>query len=137
MPGVQQMSRRPHAGQLAAHGLIRAYQLTLSALMGRRCRYLPTCSDYTDEAIQRHGLWAGGWMGAARICRCHPWGSHGYDPVPDTLPDTAHALTPWRYGRWKGPPVCEAADAEQVPSRQTESTIADISGHAPSQPPKH
>jgi len=43
-----------------AHGLIRTYQLTLSSIMGRQCRYLPSCSDYTDEAIQRHGFWRGG-----------------------------------------------------------------------------
>ena len=46
-----------------AHFAIRGYQLTLSGLVGRQCRHLPSCSDYTDEAIQRHGLWAGGWMG--------------------------------------------------------------------------
>ena len=60
-----------------ARGAIRLYQLTLSSLLGRQCRYLPTCSDYADEAICRHGLWAGGWMGAARICRCHPLGGSG------------------------------------------------------------
>ena len=87
--------------------LIRAYQLTLSSVMGRWCRYLPTCSSYMDEAIERHGLWAGGWMGFARLCRCHPWGSSGFDPVPPTLPQDAGPLTPWRYGNWRGPVVCE------------------------------
>jgi putative membrane protein insertion efficiency factor len=87
--------------RLTAHQLIRAYQLTLSGFLGRQCRYLPTCSQYTDSAILRHGLWAGGWMGAARICRCHPWGGQGYDPPPDVLPPDARALTPWRYGRWR------------------------------------
>ena len=48
-----------------AHGLIRVYQLTLSSILGRHCRYLPTCSDYTDEAITLHGVWAGGWIGLA------------------------------------------------------------------------
>jgi uncharacterized protein len=67
-------------------GLVRFYQLTLSALIGRRCRYLPTCSEYAMEAIDRHGAWNGGWLGAARICRCHPWGGDGFDPVPDELP---------------------------------------------------
>ncbi len=51
------------APRRAAHALIRFYQLTLSSLVGRQCRYLPSCSSYTDEAIQRHGLWAGSWMG--------------------------------------------------------------------------
>jgi putative membrane protein insertion efficiency factor len=87
----------------AAHLLIRTYQLTLSALIGRHCRHLPTCSDYADAAIQRHGVWAGGWMGVARICRCRPWGSAGYDPVPDTLPREAGWCRPWRYGNWHGP----------------------------------
>ncbi|HSM41249.1 MAG TPA: membrane protein insertion efficiency factor YidD [Afifellaceae bacterium] len=71
---------------IAARVLIRAYQLTLSAFFGRTCRHMPTCSEYADEAITRHGLWAGGWMTLARLWRCRPFGSHGYDPVPDTLP---------------------------------------------------
>jgi putative membrane protein insertion efficiency factor len=89
------------APRRAAHALIRFYQLTLSSLLGRQCRYLPSCSAYADEAIQRHGLWAGGWMGAARICRCHPWGASGYDPPPRTLPPSASWALPWRYGRWR------------------------------------
>ncbi|MCC2095541.1 MAG: membrane protein insertion efficiency factor YidD [Hyphomicrobiales bacterium] len=93
-----------------AHYLIRTYQLTLSSLMGRQCRFLPTCSEYTDEAIQKHGLWAGGWMGLSRICRCGPGGDDGYDPPPDQLPDEAHALAPWRYGRWRRKITCESVD---------------------------
>jgi putative membrane protein insertion efficiency factor len=85
-----------------AHGLIRGYQLTLSGLVGRHCRYFPSCSEYADEAIQRHGLWAGGWMGVARICRCGPRGGSGIDIVCEAIPDGARAWTPWRYGRWKG-----------------------------------
>ncbi len=94
--------------RVAAHGAIRAYQLTLSSLMGRQCRYMPSCSEYTDEAIQAHGLWAGGWMGLARICRCNPWGGSGYDPAPRNIPEGASPLTPWRYGRWR----CEAVEKE-------------------------
>jgi putative membrane protein insertion efficiency factor len=85
-----------------AHGLIRFYQLTLSSLVGRHCRYWPSCSEYTDEAIQRHGLWAGGWIGVARICRCGPRGGSGIDIVCDEIPDRARPWTPWRYGLWKG-----------------------------------
>jgi putative membrane protein insertion efficiency factor len=85
----------------AAHVGIRAYQLTLSALVGRQCRHLPSCSTFTDEAIQRHGLWIGGWMGAARICRCHPWGTSGFDPVPDAPNVDTPWYTPWRYARWR------------------------------------
>ena len=72
-------------GQRLAHGAIRAYQLSLSALIGRQCRHMPSCSEYTDEAIRRHGVWPGGWMGLSRICRCQPWGTAGYDPVPEAL----------------------------------------------------
>lgn len=63
--------------------LIRVYQLTLSAFIGRRCRYLPTCSDYAGDAIRRHGAARGSALAFARICRCHPWGQSGFDPVPD------------------------------------------------------
>lgn len=82
--------------------LIRAYQLTLSAWIGRQCRYLPTCSAYAVDAVRAHGAWAGSWMGLARLCRCHPLGASGYDPAPAIKP-AAHPLTPWRYGDWRGP----------------------------------
>ncbi len=67
--------------QNAARALIRAYQLSFSALLGRQCRYLPTCSAYTAEAVERHGVWAGVWMGTARICRCHPLGRRRLRPA--------------------------------------------------------
>ncbi len=63
-------------------GLVRAYQYAISPLLGRNCRYFPTCSDYTVEAVQKYGAMRGGWLGAKRICRCHPWHPGGYDPVP-------------------------------------------------------
>jgi len=91
----------PLAPRRAARALIRCYQLTLSSLLGGQCRYLPSCSAYADEAIRRHGLWAGGWMAAARLCRCHPWGGAGFDPPPATPPPGASWLTPWRYGEWR------------------------------------
>jgi uncharacterized protein len=62
--------------------LIRFYQLTLSSIMGRNCRFLPTCSDYARQAIELHGPYEGGKLAAKRICKCHPWGGDGYDPVP-------------------------------------------------------
>lgn len=88
--------------RLIAHGLIRSYQLSLSMLVGRHCRHWPSCSAYTDEAIQRFGLWRGGWMGLARICRCNPWGTSGIDIVCEALPVQARWYAPWRYGRWRG-----------------------------------
>ncbi len=63
-------------------GAIRVYQWTLSPLIGPACRYMPSCSEYTLEAIRTHGPLRGTWLGARRLCRCHPWGGHGYDPVP-------------------------------------------------------
>ena len=83
-------------------GLVAVYRYTLSPLIGPRCRHLPSCSEYADEAINRFGLWAGGWMALARILRCHPWGTHGLDFVPPSLPAAAHWWAPWRYGRWHG-----------------------------------
>ena len=60
----------------------RAYKLTLSPLIGRHCRYLPTCSDYAAEALIEHGPWRGGWLAARRLCSCHPFGGSGYPPPP-------------------------------------------------------
>jgi len=96
---LAQVARSP---RLAARGLIRIYRYSLSALVGLECRHLPTCSSYADEAIDRHGLWAGGWMAMARICRCHPFGTAGLDFVPPSLPVQARWYLPWRYGRWRG-----------------------------------
>lgn len=90
---------RSTSARRAAHYLIRAYQLSFSALIGRQCRHEPSCSAYMDEAIARHGLWAGGLIGAARLCRCHPWGTSGYDPVPECLPARGLFLYGLRRGR--------------------------------------
>jgi putative membrane protein insertion efficiency factor len=62
--------------------LIRFYQLTVSPLLGPRCRFYPTCSDYGLEAIERHGIARGTWLTCQRVCRCHPWHPGGIDPVP-------------------------------------------------------
>jgi putative membrane protein insertion efficiency factor len=62
--------------------LIRAYQLTLSPLLGNRCRYYPTCSAYTHEAISKYGVFRGTSLGLRRLLRCHPFHAGGIDPVP-------------------------------------------------------
>ncbi|MCH2038638.1 MAG: membrane protein insertion efficiency factor YidD [Rickettsiales bacterium] len=62
--------------------LIKAYQYILSPLLGPRCRHTPTCSEYAMQAIETHGAVKGSWLAIKRISRCHPWGTHGYDPVP-------------------------------------------------------
>ena len=62
--------------------LIKLYQWILSPWLGSKCRYTPTCSHYGIEALKKYGPVKGLWITAKRIARCHPWGGHGYDPVP-------------------------------------------------------
>jgi len=95
------LARLAHLPRLAGRGLVTIYRVTLSPLLGPRCRHLPSCSEYADEAIDRFGLWAGGWMALARILRCHPWGTSGLDVVPTALPERSRWFLPWRYGRWR------------------------------------
>lgn len=64
-------------------GLIRLYQLTLSRVLPPTCRFHPSCSQYSYEAVSRYGLWRGGWLAVRRVTRCHPFNPGGYDPVPD------------------------------------------------------
>lgn len=94
------------AGAFALKAPIHVYRYSLSLLMGRGCRYLPTCSEYALEAIDRNGPWRGAWLTTARCCRCHPCtrlgGGSGFDPVPDIRAER-HRWTPWRYGRWRAP----------------------------------
>ena len=61
-------------------GMVRLYQWTLSPLVGRNCRFHPTCSVYFIESVRKYGAIRGSWRGILRICRCHPWHPGGYDP---------------------------------------------------------
>lgn len=63
-------------------GLIRLYQVVISPVLGPKCRFTPSCSHYGIEALKKHGVFKGLWLTIKRIGRCHPWGGHGYDPVP-------------------------------------------------------
>jgi len=102
---------RPHSG-------VSLYPVAAGRLSRR---HLPTCSDYADQALDRFGLWAGGWMTLARLLRCQPWGTSGLDFVPQALPGKNRAgIWPWRYSRWQGtndfPPVALAGpDAASRP----------------------
>jgi len=61
--------------------LIKIYQVGISPVIGPKCRFTPTCSQYGKEALEKHGIFKGGWMTIKRIAKCNPWGGHGYDPV--------------------------------------------------------
>ncbi len=104
------MSARPL--RVLASAPVHVYRWTLKAFVGHWCRYEPTCSAYALEAIERHGGWYGWWMTTARLCRCHPWGASGYDPVPETLDAAAT----------RSPPGARAAGAGGIsPSAATAS----------------
>lgn len=68
-------------------GLIRVYQLGVSPLLGAPCRFHPSCSTYAREAVATFGAIRGGGLAVKRLLRCHPWGGHGIDPVPEAGPD--------------------------------------------------
>ena len=103
MTGLQNACRK------ALCGLIRVYQYTLSPWIGRSCRFTPSCSNYTMQAIMTHGCIKGILLGAWRIARCNPLGKWGYDPVPEpaagrTLPAACSPQSCFPHGtgkRWK------------------------------------
>ena len=103
--------------------LIQLYKWTFSPLIGRDCRYLPTCSSYAADAIALHGAWAGGWMAFARLMRCHPLGGSGWDPAPKET--QGRWWKPWTYGDWRGG-VRLAPNSEQ---RHDDSHMHDHGSH--------
>jgi len=76
-------ARRPNPASAVALGLIKAYQYGIRPMLGQRCRFFPSCSEYTAEAIGAYGVIHGAALGAKRLAKCHPWHAGGYDPVPE------------------------------------------------------
>lgn len=77
--------RRRGLGVGAVLLLLRAYKILVSPLFTGACRFTPSCSEYMAEAVSRHGVLRGGWLGLVRLSRCRPFGGHGVDPVPQRL----------------------------------------------------
>jgi putative membrane protein insertion efficiency factor len=112
--------------------LIQIYKWTLSPLIGRDCRYLPTCSTYAADAVRAHGAWAGSWMALARLCRCHPLGGSGWDPAPARV--SGRWWAPWRYGDWRGG-VRLASDDDPARAQRPDLCSDHGSPHAPTHIP--
>ena len=112
-------------------GLVKLYRYTFSPLVGFHCRHLPTCSEYADQAIERFGLWAGGWMTAGAAAALSSLRDPGLDFVPEALPADSRWYMPWRYGRWRGTnagPSRPRRAGRDAPWRL--SKPLDLSGHA-------
>ena len=71
--------------------LIRVYQYGISPVFAPHCRHIPSCSEYAITAIEQHGAIPGGWLALKRLGKCHPWGSSGFDPVPEADNAASHS----------------------------------------------
>ena len=76
------------------------YRYGFSPFIAAACRHQPSCSAYALEAIETNGSWKGFWLMVSRLLRCHPWGTHGLDPVPDLAHEHYPVWQAWKYGRW-------------------------------------
>ena len=85
-------SSKRNAAEAVALGLIKAYQYGIRPMLGQRCRFFPSCSEYTADAIGVFGVLRGGAMGAMRLAKCHPWHAGGYDPVPENTLKSSNAV---------------------------------------------
>jgi hypothetical protein len=85
------------------------YQRWLSPMLPHSCRFVPTCSEYAMDAIERHGAWRGCWLTLGRLLRCHPLARAGYDPVPGSLPGNAFLRSFFRLRKKSAPPHFEGA----------------------------
>ena len=92
---------------------IRLYRFLISPFLPGTCRHLPSCSAYAEQALKCNGPWKGSWLALSRLLRCHPWGSAGYDPVPDLRMVHHPWWAPWRYGRWTGRHICHTHEPTQ------------------------
>jgi hypothetical protein len=110
--GKTMAASRPSLPALLLLAGVHAYRMSLSLLIGGYCRYQPTCSLYAAEAIRRHGARRGAFMAVARLCRCHPWGRSGADPVPEIV--TTPAWAPWRAGDWAWKQAADAPQCEEL-----------------------
>lgn len=79
-------------GEIAALGLIKAYQYGVRPMLGQRCRFIPSCSEYAADAIGEYGVLRGSAMGAMRLAKCHPWHAGGFDPVPEKKATPSNAV---------------------------------------------
>ncbi|KAB2851080.1 MAG: membrane protein insertion efficiency factor YidD [Hyphomicrobiaceae bacterium] len=98
---------------------VHAYRWTLKPWLGHECRYLPTCSEYALDAIDKNGAWRGFWLMLSRVLSCHPWGGSGYDPAPDLGKEGNRPLAPWKLWRRRaeGVPATASADGASVAPR--------------------
>ena len=120
MAGLPELPGR--VARLGVLGALWLYKRTLSPafyLLGARCRHEPSCSEYAAEAFRRHRFGRAFWLTVSRLSRCHPWGSWGFDPPPETSPDVGWRF--WRLGDWAwtergggapAAPSCECKGAE-------------------------